>query len=183
MPVPAPARGATGATERELEARRLSRRNTLLRGGNTEFEGTDGPPVYNLGRIRELQQEQAAAGTGRARRGLREALATRGGDVRAAVRGFGESQAAIQAGAAGTAASLYQPEYQRELLKFQREEREREKDEAAVAASGRRDPSSETYRTATARLLRPQAGFNRPTSVATPSVTNYSTDILAGTGL
>ncbi len=173
-----------------------------IRAREARFTGDEGEtdasefPIYDLGRIRELAQEQAAVGRGRARRGLREALAARDADVRGAIRGFGEAQAGIQAGATRTAAQLYQPEYMREVAAFERAEREREREEAKEERRGRLvggGGGGETYREAAARLeaYDPFGTAGRTTTTAAPVRTargggafrNYSSQIAAGTGI
>ena len=174
--------GRFGTFEKEAGARRKSLTATCVEDENQI-------PVYDLGRIKELTQEALAPALGRSRRALSEQLSGRTPDTKEAVRGFGESIAAQQAGAVQTATGLYRPEYQRELLEFQREEREAEKEEAAQFRRGRRDPSSTTYAEAQARLgaWDPYGAKGQTTTAVprrvTPTTVDYGRKFATGTGL
>lgn len=122
-------------------------------------------PKYDQSRVTGLAQEQVAAGIGKMRRELQRVQAgrygspvARGEAIRGGIRGFGEALAPLQAAATRTATGLYEPEYRRELLEFERAQRESEREEIATTRRGLRDPSGETYREATQRLLKGQAG-------------------------
>lgn len=94
-------------------------------------------PVYDISRIRALQQEEMAPGLSELRREQQRVRAgryrtpqERALALREAARGGGEGISALQTGALRSAQSLYAPEYQREMLEWQRRMAEKEKAEA-----------------------------------------------------
>lgn len=168
-------------------------------------------PEFDQSRITALMQEQLAPAIGSLRRQVREVGARRYGSpveereaLRGAIRGYGESLAPLQAQSARTAMSLYMPEYQaqiaayRQALDEQRREEARQERRGSFAGGG---GGGETYRQAAARLEAwdPYARSSMATTTAPSSshyglwagepigwsgrTQNYSSDILAGTGL
>jgi hypothetical protein len=150
-------------------------------------------PEFDLGRIKELTQEQLSPTVSKVRRAIQSVQAGRYGSptargvvTRQAIRGGGEALGGAQAGATQAALNIYGPQYkaqvQEALLRYQKKlsEREARKEETLRQS---RDIGGETYATATRRLLVPQAGFNRgvgdlKTTSIPRQITDYSSQLL-----
>jgi hypothetical protein len=114
-------------------------------------------PQYDQSRIAGLAQEQMAPALSELRRGLTGARSRRYATptarreaMRGAYRGAGESLGGIQAAATQTARGLYQPEYQREVAEWNRQQREieREEERAVRMATPIGGGGGESYRSA-----------------------------------
>lgn len=145
-------------------------------------------PEYDLGRIKALTQEQMAPTVSGVRRAIKRVQAgrfqtptARKEALRGAIRGAGEALGPAQTGAVRSATALYTPEFeakrQEELLRYQQALAEERKEEATAIRKGT-SSGGETYREATARLLKPQAGFEGGVvRIPTTPTTDYMTRI------
>lgn len=149
-------------------------------------------PEFDIGRVKELTQEQIAPTVSRIRRSVQRVQAGRSGtptargvEVREAIRGGGEAIGVAQAGATRTALDIYSPEYraklQEAILKFETTQAEKVREEERAITRGRRDPSSETYREAQARLdarVGTPRGVRTLTATTGPAAIDYTADLL-----
>jgi hypothetical protein len=99
-------------------------------------------PEFDIGRVKELAQEQLAPTLSRTSRDVQRVQAgrfasptARGVGIREAIRGRGEGIGVAQAGATRSALDLYSPEYkaklQEAIFKFEQSRIEKEREEEA----------------------------------------------------
>ena len=155
-----------GTTQSELDARGKSKSaTTAIRTGkevDTEF------PEYDLGKVKELTGEQFAVGAGKVQRAVRGVTAGRYGTptarreaIRGAIEGYGEALGPLQASAARTGRTLYEPEYRGRVRKFEDTRREEEFEEAKSLEAGGDTTPYGSFREASLRMAT-RPGFDAP---------------------
>jgi hypothetical protein len=162
------------------------------RSGETEEDLIEfKAPKIDLGRVKERTQEILAPTVSKIRRFVQGVQASRaptptarGVQLREAIRGGGEALGTAQAGATKAAFALQAPEFQAKvqaaLLRFRQKQIDKQREEERSIARSRIDPSSETFRSAQARLDArvgtPTRGVVRKTTV--PTAIDFTTDLL-----